>query len=247
LVNASNLLGAKVVDKENKKIGLLVNIVFRNDPDIPDAKVLIFPDKPRKWLNRLSEFIKGTTLDIIKDDFPSDYPKIAKDVAEKGSEQAFKIWEKYLNEKEDELMKTYYLVPILYAENPEQDEISEMKMKKNIYELKKFKKCKPSTNEYPFFGDRSFDGLETLLPTNLNLVSIEGLKIKYLEGTIGRLIDLQLDFEGGLVEKFIVQTYGPGASQNLVNPKTLNFSELAIREKDSSSNSSDNQGKNNNT
>jgi hypothetical protein len=32
-----------------------------------------------------------------------------------------------------------------------------------------------------------------------------------------------------------------------VNPKTLNFSELAIREKDSSSNSSDNQGKNNNT
>lgn len=230
-MDASNLLGAKVVDIENKKIGLLVNIVFRTDPDIPSAKALIFPDKTRKWLNRLSEFIKGTTLDLIKEEFPSDYPKIAKDIAEKGSEQAFKIWEKYLEEKKEELMKTYYLVPILYAENPDEDEISEIKMKKSIYELKKYRKCKPLKDEYPFFRDRPFNGLETLLLTTLNLEALEELKTSQLEGKKGLLMDIQLNFEEGTVGKLVVQTFGKGACENLVNPKDFDFSELTIKEK----------------
>lgn len=240
MIRASKLLGAKVVDNENKKVGLLVNVIFNTNPDYLYANLLIFPDKTKRWLNKLSEFLEGTTLDYIKENFPADYPKMAKDIAEKGSEQAFKMWKQYLEEKEEESMKTYYLVPLHEIENPGQD-YKELKIKNSLKECLQYQGCEPDKNEdFPFFRNRSFTGLETLLTTTLTLEPVEGLKANLPDEKKGRTVDLELDPDGGSVGNLIVRTYGKGAGEHLVDAKDFDFSELKAKKTVSAPDTSDN-------
>jgi sporulation protein YlmC with PRC-barrel domain len=238
LVRASKLLGAKVVDKDNKKIGLLVNVIFNINPDFLYANLLVFPDTTKSLLKRLSDAIKDNALDYIEENFPADYPKV-KSLVEKSSEQALKMLEKYLQEKEKELMKTYYVVPVTETENPEQESIEEIRIKHGHIDCDQFR-CEPDINEeFPFFRNRSFAGLETLLTTTLNLEPVEGLSINLPDDRKGRTVDLELDYDGGVVENLVVQTYGKGAGKHLVNAKEFDFSELKAKNVSPMPNASD--------
>jgi sporulation protein YlmC with PRC-barrel domain len=238
LIRASKLLGAKVVDNDNKKIGLLVNVIFNINPDFLYANLLVFPDTTKSLLKRLSEAIKDGTLDYIEENFPADYPKV-KSLVEKGSEQTFKTLEQYLQEKEKELMKTYYVVPITETENPGQESIEKIRIKHGRVDCDQFR-CEPDRNEeFPFFRNRSFAGLETLLTTTLTLEPVEGLSATLPDDQKGRTVDLELDYDGGVVENLIVQTYGKGAGKHLVNAKEFDFSELKAKKAASLPNASD--------
>jgi hypothetical protein len=62
------------------------------------------------------------------------------------------------------------------------------------------------------------------------LEHVEGLKHSLPDGKKGLTVDLELDYDGGLVENLIVQTYGKGAGKYRVSTKDFDFSELKAKQ-----------------
>lgn len=216
---------------DNKKIGLVVNVIFSTDQDFPLAKLLVFPDTTKGLLDSIQKAAKDNALDIIKDNFPADYPKV-KAAVEKVSAQGIKILDNYLKNKEKELMETCYLVPLEETENPGQDVIKKIKINHNHEDCDQFRSEPDEDIEFPFFRKRSFTGVQSLLTTTLNLEPVEGLKANLPNAKKGRTVDLELDYDGGLVNNLIVKTYGAGAAKHLVCAKAFDFSELKAKQID---------------
>ena len=224
MIRASKLLGAKVFDNGNKKLGLVVNVIFGTDPDHSVANLLVFPDNTKGLLDRLSETLRDSAVDLVTEYFPADLPKV-KAFAEMGSAKGVEMWNKYVEEKKRELLQTYYVVPLIETENPGQGIIKKIKINHNKEDCDQFR-CKPDDYDFPFFRNRSFTGIGPLLKTTLTLQHVERLKNSLPDGKKGQTVDLELDYAGGLVENLIVQTYGRGAAKHRVNPKDFDFSEL---------------------
>ena len=122
-------------------------------------------------------------------------------------------------------METYYVIPLTETQNPGQGKIKKIKINHDHVDCDQFR-CEPDKNiEFPFFRRRSFTGIDASR-TTLNLEHVEGLKHGLPDGKKGRTVDLELDYDGGLVENLIVQTYGKGAGKHRVSTKDFDFSEL---------------------
>lgn len=238
LIRASKLLGAEVFDSENKKLGILVNVVFNTN--YLNADLLIFPDEKKSILNTLLETFGDVTLDYLKEKFPAEYSEIPKEIIDRGAKPALEAIKKNLKQKKEKEMKLYYRVPLHEMKKPGQGKIKKIYVKQFRNKCPLFT-CEPdkTDEDFPFFKNRSFHGLDTLLPTTLYLEPVQGLSANLSEKK-GRITGLELDIDGGSVETFVARTYGKGAGEHLVPINGFNFSELKAKQMTSTPNVPDN-------
>jgi sporulation protein YlmC with PRC-barrel domain len=228
LLTASNLLGATVYDAKNEKVGLLVNVMF--DYQVSQASLLVFPGKTMKIWKKLTEFVQGTAMSYIEENFPQDYPEIAKKVSQTGTAQAFKIIDEYLKEKELDLLNIYYLVPLNKIVDPGDGPVKKVRLKEEIDNCDNYRCKSPETEDFPFFDARPFRNLDTLQSPTLNLPTIEGLKMTAPNGKKGKIVGLTLNYNAnGSVENLIVETYGKNAGTHYVDLEDFEFSELVAK------------------
>lgn len=231
LMMASSLFKDKALGEDKKKLGTLVNIIF--DKKCLEARMLIFPDEQTKWLiMKLLESGKELTGEIIKGlqlPFADKTDQIIKDMLEKGGEEAFRIAGEYLTEMKEKLKKMYYLVPSLEIVDA-RNEVITLERSSECYEGECINMC-TCDDDIAFYDVGAIMDVTSLYPITLNLVSIRGLKVSDPEGKTGRIMNLQLDIEEGIISNLVIQTIGKGAGKCLVNPMDFDFSTLTSKSK----------------
>ncbi len=228
-MTASSLFKDKALGEDKKKLGTLVNIIF--DRECLEARMLIFPEEETKWLIRkLIESGKEITGEIIMElplPFADKTDQIIRKMLETGGEEAFKIARDYLAELHKKLKKMYYLVPVMEIADS-RDKVITLENSSKHYEEEciNLRTCE---DDIAFYDVGATMDITSLLPITLNLVPIRGLKVKDSKGKTGRIMNLEVDVEEGMISNLIIQTIGKGAGKRLVNPKDFDFSTMVIK------------------
>ena len=225
MIRASEFLQKKVVDNEGNKLGLLVNVIFNIDPDFLNARMLVFPYKPCIWTKALKEFAKEASSGLIEAKLPSGSQKVVNPVFKAGHKAVFKVVDDDKQKKDKKLLVTYYLIPFSKVVDINQAPIDQIELTIDCEECQTAPR-KLRTDDFPFFEDRHFDEIETMLTTTLTHQPIEGLKARLQNGKKGLIVDLELDCENDCVKNLIIKTFGSGAGEYRVNAKKFNFKEL---------------------
>ena len=229
MIRASKLLRKKVVDNEGNKIGLLVNVIFNIDPDLLNARMLVFPYKPCRWVKVIKNIAKEGTSVVIDDKLTSGSHKLGSKLAKTGHKVVFDELDDIQKEKEEKSLVTYYLIPFSKVVDIDQKSIDEIELTIDCEDCQNAPR-KLRKGDYPFFEDRDFDEIETMLPTTLERQPIEYLKGRLQNGKKGLIVDIELDCKKDCVENLIIEAYGNGAGEYRVDAKEFNFTELNLKQ-----------------
>jgi sporulation protein YlmC with PRC-barrel domain len=221
---ASSLLENKVLGKGGKEIGKLVNIIF--DRRFFDARMLIFPDI-KKWKGELVGSFGDASKEAINEllsPLSTEINVFIEKLLERGVDEGSKKLKKYLGggAPAEQLGKIYFLVTSREISVLSEKEIVLKNGRKYYWErctrLRTFVE-----NDLAFNDADSILCVTSLEPVNLNLVSIKGMPVKDPKGKWGRIMNLQLDIEEGIVSNLIIETTGKGAGERLVNSGKIDF------------------------
>jgi sporulation protein YlmC with PRC-barrel domain len=228
---ASTLFKSKVLGEDKKKLGTVVNVLF--DTKFLEARMLVFPDEQTKWLIRKildsGEEITKEIIEGLQLPFAEKTNEIIEEMVKKGGKKAFKIANEYLTEMEEKLKKIYYLVPI--------SDIVKVGKEETILasptELYAKQSCNMDTseNDVVLYGANAITDVTSLWPITLNLVKIRGEIANDVANKPGRIVNLQLNPDEGIVSNLIIQTIGKGAGKHLVKLDDFDFSTLTTKSK----------------
>jgi hypothetical protein len=194
-----------------------------------EAKILVFPHE-KNWLKSyLAERGAVAAIDMIKKAFPDNVSEIVKDIEEKGTDEALKLWTEYSKRNEEKIRMKCYLIPSL--------SINSSKSNKDQITLKdelEYIESNCSSIGYPPTSEKDMalyhspnlevaDG-KSLLSITLQRPSIEGLIIEDSDANKGRIDQIQMNVELGEWSYLVIQTIGVNAGKWLVSPKDFNFS-----------------------
>ncbi len=216
-VTAFQIHKGKVFTSDQKKIGIIVNLIIDPEMDFA-ARLLIFPEEKPWWIDWLSQRGQEMSLDLIKQVLPEETDKILKDVAEKGPDVALQLWKEHLKRRK------CYLVSLLEISKIDGQTVH---LKSSLNQIETgYGDIATNENEIAFFDEDalSSDENKTLLSITLELPNFKGKKVSDQQGGKGRIFNIQLDTTRGQVTNIIVQTVGENPGNHIISSKDFDWS-----------------------
>jgi sporulation protein YlmC with PRC-barrel domain len=226
IVRAGSIRNLKVITKDEKTLGTLVNIIFSTNPKLLGrAKLLIFPDLANHLKGELTETVTELVSHGIADNVPV---ASAKNTIENAGDKINELVQKDLSKTEAQRIAKFYLVPI--------SKVGDIKERQKLILNGVFQdvdanfsftdKESISDQEKAFYcAGAPKDG--RLWSCSLNLVQMQNEPLDDPTGKGGEIEDIQLDTASGTVKNLIVSTTDDGAITRLVNLKDFDFTKMA--------------------
>ncbi len=226
IVRAGLIRNIKVVTKDNKSLGTLVNIIFSTNPKLLGrAKILIFPD----LVNSLKEELIDAVIEVAGNSIADNINvKSAKKTIENTTNKVNELVKRGFSKEEAERIAKFYLVPIT--------KVSAIKERQQLVLNEAFQdidsdfcftdKQSISEEEKAFYcGGAPNDG--RLWSCSLNLTHMQNLPVEDPSGEGGEIESIEMDTSAGIVKNLIVSTVGESAGRYLVNLKEFDFTKMA--------------------
>jgi sporulation protein YlmC with PRC-barrel domain len=226
IVRAGLIRNIKVITKDQKVLGTLVNIVFSTNPKLLGrAKMLIFPDLASSLKEEFSEAIIDIAGQSITDNLPVES---VKKTIEHTTDKVSELVQKGFSKDEAEKLAKFYLVPVTkVVEIKERQKIA---LNENFQDIASnfcfTDKQSISQEEKAFYcGGAPKDG--RLWSCSLNLTQMQNLPVEDSNGEGGEIEDIELDTTYGVVKNLLVSTTGEYAATRLVKLKDFDFARMA--------------------
>ena len=237
VVDACVLRNDEVSTSDNKKLGAVVNVIFKGDSKSPTAWILVFPFEGNWLKEHVTNNWGGVTIDLVKSMMPEEISKFESEMVNKGTDTADKYWAKYVEANAGKLemkMKMCYFIPIRQIDEAKRTD-GKIVLKLNyslVGDKYRFIGEPPVTNAMmPMFAsiNQPVRNLKSLMQITLNLSPIcQEFEVHDSTDEAGYIDDLQLDFEQGTVTGIIVRKDGADAGRYFVPPADFDFSEMRL-------------------
>jgi sporulation protein YlmC with PRC-barrel domain len=226
IVRAGLIRNNKVVTKDEKTLGTLVNIIFSTNPKLLGrAKMLIFPDLANSLREELTDVIIDVAGHSIADNIPVES---AKKTVEYTADKVNEMVQRGFNKEEAERIAKFYLVPITKVTAIK--ERQKVILNENFQEIDSnfcfTDKQSVSEEEKTFYcGSSPKDG--RLWSCSLNLTHMQNLPVEDPNGQGGEIENIELDTSAGIVKNLIVSTIGEYPGMHRVNLREFDFAKMA--------------------
>ncbi len=220
----------------DKKVGVVQNVLFKDDPVNPIALILVFPSE-KNWLLRYFDENWGRIgIEALTCILPTQESEILETVKEKGEAEAVKIWKAYLKEHPDKAQQCMLFPCNKIDESTCNSEKITIKVEqKDLQEItyagipSSIRNRKDMFAFYEKSNEENEDQKSTL-PVNLNKTFIHSKPISDELHDEGGISDILLDVAKGRVNSFIIDVMGEGAGERVVPFCDVDFDTQELKE-----------------
>ena len=203
-LSLQNSYGLSIYCSDNKKIGILVNLLINNYSY--EGNLVIFPGLKSEWgyrkIGKAGSIIGGLGTRVLQNLMPDLY-----DVVGIASDVQYEVIDE-LSERSERKARnisgTYFCIPSINIDVVEEDKIV---LNIDSEECLSWYKNPPvsDADEFVFFDDSHYEGPYRLITISLGLQSVQGFMVYDPKNRGGRIIDINVDPVKGLVTSFDIK------------------------------------------